>query len=213
MKILKKSISIILSAAIFIGAGFAAGYFYASKAAEAEIVEQTGKDLKLPFITERRTVTKEEIKSELIAIKEISSYESKYDVVKAVDEARYILDFAVPGTKNTIEIKCSGIVKVGYNFDDIKIKVDNESYNIYIALPEPKINDNYIIMDTVQCTENNSILNPINFEQYKVLLTELEDMGLKDAESKGIYKDAENNMRKLIENTLSKFDGFEIIFM
>lgn len=213
MKNFKKSIVIILSVAILIGLGFTAGYFYASKSPESTVVRQNGTDLKLPFEAERRTVTKEEIRSELIAIEEISIYESKYDVVKAVDESRYVLDFAVPGTKNSIEIKCSGMVKVGYNFDDIDIKVDNESYNIYIALPDPKVNDNYIIMDTVQCVENNSILNPINFEQYKVLITELEAMGLKDAESKGVYKDAENNMHKLIENTLSKFDGFEIIFM
>ncbi len=213
MKNFKKSIAIILSVAILIGAGFTAGYFYAIKSPESTVVRQNGTDLKLPFETERRTITKEEIKSELIPIEEISSYESKYDVTKAVDESRYVLDFAVPGTKNSIEIKCSGIVKVGYNFDNIDIKVDNESQKIYIALPAPKVNDNYIIMDTVQCAENNSILNPINFEQYKTLITEIEDEGLKDAESKGVYKDAENNMHKLIENALSKFDGFEIIFM
>ena len=213
MKKFKKSIAIILSALVLMGAVFAAGYFYPGKSPESTEVKQNDTDLKLPFETERRTVTKEEIKSELIAIEEISSYESKYDVVKAVDESRYVLDFAVPGTKNTIEIKCNGIVKVGYNFDDIDIKVDNASQNIYIALPEPKINDNYIIMDTVQCSENNSILNPINFEQYKVLITELEDMGLKDSKSKDVYKDAENNMHNLINNTLSKFEEYTIIYM
>lgn len=70
-----------------------------------------------------------------------------------------------------------------------------------------------MIWDTVKCVENNNFLNPIDFAQYQTLIDEIEEDGLKQSEEKGIYKAAEDNVKKIIVNFLSGFDGFEIIFM
>lgn len=122
-------------------------------------------------------------------------------------------NIAVPGTTNTINLECKGIVKVGYDVEEITIKVDNDSQKIYISLPAPKVLDNYVIWDTVICQEENNILNPIDFEQYQTLIAEIEEDGLALVEADGIYADAEENMMTIIRNFLSGFEDFEIIFL
>ena len=68
------------------------------------------------------------------------------------DTARYWLDnIKIFGTTNSIEIKASGVVKVGYDMSKMVINVDNDSSKIYIKLPEIQLNDNYVIWDTVTC--------------------------------------------------------------
>lgn len=137
-----------------------------------------------------------------------------YTATKSADYTRYFLDnIAVPGTTNTITIECSGVVKVGYEVEDIEIKVDNDSLKIYISLPEAQVFDNYVIWDTVRCPEENNILNPIDFEQYQGIISEIETEGLTLAEADGIYEDAEANMETIICNFLSGFEDYEIVFL
>ena len=122
-------------------------------------------------------------------------------------------DIEILGTTNKITIVCDGIVKVGYDINSIKPEVDNKSKKIYIALPEPKILDNYIKWDTMICKEKNNILNPIDFKQYKDMITEIENKGEKDAIDKGIYKKSNENLKHIITNFLGCFDEYEIVFM
>lgn len=220
-----QSIKPILIFMVVLGVAFGSGYYVRGIANEkkAEVVETSNEtsDLKLPGEEEKRVVTKEEVHSKLIEISEFSTYSGEYDAEKAAEYSRYLFGdekdnkdgIKIPGTTNTVHVTCKGIVKVGYDFNAIVIKVDNESEKIYISLPEAKINDNYVIWDTVSCKETNCILNPIDFGQYKQLISELEELGLKDVESKGIYDSAEQNIKKIISNTLSGFEGFEVIFM
>ena len=117
----------------------------------------------------------------------------------------------VLGSTNSIEITCKGIVKVGYNMADIVVKVDDEK--IYISIPEARLNDNYVIWDSVECNESNSIFNPIEFSQYEEIIAEIEEKGLEDVISQGIYQSAEENLKVLIEAFLSEFDDYEIVYM
>ena len=217
MKKFIKPISIILSIVLVISAAFVGGYFVGIKQMpDAETVDNATdeNDLKLPGEVEKRVVTVEEINSKLKEISEFSTYSSEYEVTKSADYSRYFLDdIPVPGTTNTVTLKCKGIVKVGYDLTEINPVVDPESGIIYIALPEIKVNDNYIIWDTIECVEDNNILNPIDFQQYKQLAVEMEELGLKDAESKGIYKNGESYVQELIINFFGCFDGYEVKFI
>ena len=129
----------------------------------------------------------------------ISSYSGEYTVTYGKDTARYWFDnIKILGTTNSIEIKASGVVKVGYDMSKMVINVDNDSSKIYIKLPEIQLNDNYVIWDTVTCSESNNILNPIEFSQYEEIVDEIERMGLEDVESKGIYDKASENIKNII---------------
>lgn len=216
MKKFKETIFGLIAVVLVAAIGFGGGYWFCSTKAEKDalVVDDNTPDLKLPGEEEKRIVTVDEIETKLVEIGELSTYSGEYSVTREADYSRYFIDeIKIPGTTNTVHIECEGIVKVGYNIDDVNIKVDNDSFKIYIGLPEAAVNDNYVIWDTVKCVEANNFLNPIDFAQYQELIDEIEADGLKQAEEKGIYKAAEDNVKKIIVNFLSGFDGYEIIFM
>ena len=215
-----KAISSTLAVLLTLALVFSAGYFVGSfPDEEAEVVEPINPteekfDLELPAEVEKRIVTVEEVEVVLVEISQFSTYSGEYTTTKSAEYTRYFLDnIAVPGTTNTINLECKGIVKVGYDVEEITIEVDNDSQKIYISLPAPKVLDNYVIWDTVKCQEENNILNPIDFEQYQALIAEIEEDGLALVEADGIYADAEENMMTIIRNFLSGFEDFEIIFL
>ena len=197
----------------FIGAiGFGSGWYVCRlQQPQKEIVSDIDeKDLTMPFETKSETITVSEVKSTLKELSEFSTYECVYTVNHGKDLSRFIGDdFKIPGTTNNVTLTCDGIVKVGYDINDIGVEVTDDT--ILITLPEKAtVNDNYIIWDTVEVSEKNNILNPIAFSQYETLISEIEEMGLEQAESKGIYDKAEENIKKIIEGFLSKFNNYEI---
>ena len=70
-----------------------------------------------------------------------------------------------------------------------------------------------MIWDSVECTESNNPLNPIEFSQYQDLIQEIEDEGLEKVEGKGIYKAAETNLKLIIVNFLAEFDEYMVEFL
>ncbi len=187
---------------------------YQKEKGETTIVEDTESDVKLPTETEKRTVTIDEVEVMLAEIGELSTYSGQYEITREEGSSRYVLEnIKVLGTTNTIHLECEGIVKVGYDLDDIGVNIDNESQTIYISLPKATVKDNYVIWDTVSCVEENSILHPIEFDQYQTLIEEIEAEGLSQAETEGIYADAQSNLENIITNFLSGIDGYTVEFL
>ena len=220
MKKFLKTLGSTILAMIFIVGGFIGGFTYNEhiyqQPAEAfePNIETEELDLQLPGETEKFIITVDEVESQLKDIGEISTYSGEYTITKGKEFFRNVLDdYKIPGTSNSITLTCTGIVKVGYDIDAINIVVDNDSYKIYITLPEPRVNDNYIIWDSVEYTEENNPLNPIEFAQYQSMIDEIEADGLKDVESKGIYEAAEKNIKFIIENFLADIPEYSIVFM
>lgn len=217
MKILKIFGIVVTSVIIGLAAGFVIGYDTAEKTIEpkkvvTEKIVEKPVDLKMPGEVEKRVVTVEEVESKLMEMAELTTYSGEYTETFGKDEIRYLLDdIKMLGTTNSIMITASGIVKVGYDVNEIKIRVDDDK--IYIKLPEAQLNDNYVIWDTVTCSESNNILNPIEFSQYQEILDEIKTKGLADVETQGIYKSAEENVRKIISGFLSEFKDYEIVYM
>lgn len=215
-KAISSTLAVLLTLALVFGAGYFVGSYPDEEAEIVEPINPTEEkfDLELPAEVEKRIVTVEEVEVVLVDISQFSTYSGEYTTTKSTEYTRYFLDnIAVPGTTNTINLECKGIVKVGYDVEEITIEVDNDSQKIYISLPAPKVLDNYVIWDTVKCQEENNILNPIDFEQYQTLIAEIEEDGLALVEADGIYADAEENMMTIIRNFLSGFEDFEIIFL
>lgn len=201
----------LLVLAIMFGAGFFVGRLPQTP---GDPVFNSSMGLTLPGEVEKRVVTREEVETKLMEIGELASYASEYDVTKEAEFKRYFLDdIAIPGTTNRITIVCTGIVQVGFSIPDIVVKVDEVSRKIYLSLPRIQVLDNYIIWDSVKCSEANNILNPIDFSQYQTLIDEIEETGLAKAEADGIYASALENAKHVISGFLGAFDDYEIIFM
>lgn len=202
---------------LLFGITFGFGYVIGQRSSELEAVpvedsQVQAVDLKLPMEQEKRVVTVQDVEAKLVEIGELSTYSGRYTITYGKSEMRYWLeDIPIPGTENDITITCDGIVKVGYNMEDIAVRVEENS--IFVAIPEAELNDNYVILDSVKCAETNSVFNPIEFSQYQDLVTSIEQMGLEKVESEGIYANAEEHLKVLIEAFLSGFTEYEIIYM
>lgn len=212
---LRTAVGYLVILGVLFGAGFLVGRYYGLSgevlgplpSAEEKV------DLTLPQEVEKRVITKEEVEIALVETSQFSTYTGEYTTSKSAEYTRYMFeDMAIPGTTNRIELDCRGIVKVGYQVEDIAIAVDNDRRSITISLPQPTVLDNYIIWDSVRYKEANNILNPIDFEQYQVLIGEIEADGLALVEADGIYEKAEENMKTIIRGFLSAFEEFQIVF-
>lgn len=218
MKKFFRVISGIMACVVLLAIVFGAGLYIGSYEEEdgTAVTEENASDfdLKLPGEVEKRIVTREEVEVKLFALSEFATYMGEYTVSETVEQLRYLFeDVPILGTKNTLAVEASGIVKVGYDVYHITTRIDDESQTIYISLPEPGVLDNHIIWDSVVSVEKNNILNPIDFKQYQDLILELEKLGLEKAEADGIYQRAEEQLKVLIENFLSEFVEYEIVFM
>lgn len=197
--------------------GFVGGYWYHSQKIEDKadvVVDDTTPDVKLLGEKEKSIVTLDEVRTKLVAIGELSTYSGQYTVKKGRDFFRNVLDdIRIPWTTNNVTIECEGIVKVGYDVNEIGVDIDDKSYTIYISLPEATVNDNYVIWDSVICKEDNNPFNPIDFEEYKLLIEEIEEEGLSQSEEQEIYKAAEENIKNIIVNFLSGMDDYQVKFL
>ena len=197
--------------------GFVGGYWYHSQKIEDKadvVVDDTTPDVKLPGEKEKSIVTLDEVRTKLVAIGELSTYSGQYTVKKGRDFFRNVLDdIRIPWTTNNVTIECEGIVKVGYDVNEIGVDINDKSYTIYISLPEATVNDNYVIWDSVICKEDNNPFNPIDFEEYKLLIEEIEEEGLSQSEEQEIYKAAEENIKNIIVNFLSGMDDYQVKFL
>lgn len=206
-------VAVVIVFALVFGIGFLVGL--GTGETEKNVVKNDSDkpyDVKLPGETEKRIITVKDVESKLAEMQELSTYSGEYTISLGKEEMRYFLDdIQVPGTTNFIEITCSGVVKVGYDMSEILVKVDDDK--IYISIPEAKLNDNYVIWDSVEYKEENNILNPIEFSQYQEIVSEIEILGLEDVKSRGIYNSAEASLKKVIEAFLSEFSDYEIVYL
>lgn len=203
-------IIIIVAAVVALIVIFVAGYKFGQKMAPEKEVYVPVETEKV-ILPEKRVVSVEEVEAKIDEMAEFTTYSSTYTVALSEETAKYFKnDKKVPFTTNKIDITASGIVKVGYDLDDIGIEIDEDT--IYISIPEAKLNDNYVIWDTVQCIEDNNIFNQIEFSQYYDMLDEIKEKGLVEAESKGIYDKAEKNLKKIMKGFLSEFNDYKVEF-
>lgn len=209
---LKDGICCLLIVGVIFGTGYYVGHRNHEPAVPVVEPDTTSFDLALPGEVEKRVVTVEEVESRLIEIGELSTYSGTYTITFGKDETRYWLeDIPIPGTTNGLTLTCDGIVKVGYSMNDLSVKVEDDK--IFISIPAAELHDNYVIWDSILCTERNNILNPIEFSQYQDLIDTIEQMGLEDVKAKGIYQFAEENLKVLIEAFLAEFADYTIVYM
>ena len=57
------------------------------------------------------------------------------------------------------------------------------------------------------------MLNPIDFEQYQTLISEIESEGLEEVQKKSFFDTVESNAKKLIGNFLGCFADYTVEFI
>ncbi len=152
------------------------------------------------------------VEEKLSQIGELATSAFEYSGEKTIENTRQMMGVNIPGTTNRVKLVYNGVIKVGYDISEIDYSVDQESKLIMIDLPMPKVLDNYIKLDGLKCTDNNNILNPIGSEDIIGYFTDIEAEELKKAVEKGIYGQAEEKLRLIIENYMAAFPEYTVVF-
>lgn len=189
-------------------------YVVAAKEAEAAVkIEEL--EAKLAAALEEKEeiiVTNVIIEEKLEQIGELATSEFTYSGEKHVSDTRKWLGVNLPLTTNSVDMIYAGVIKVGYDIDEIVYSVNNDKKLICITIPTAKVLDNYIILDDSICTDKNNILHPIRADEVTRFFEEVEAEELERAEAEGIYTQAQNKLESIIENMFAGFSDYEVIF-
>jgi len=153
-------------------------------------------------------VSKEEVESKLSEIGDLTTYIMDYHVS---EEFEMPSSYWFMGSSSNLDIECDGIVKVGYDIDDIKVEVLEDA--IVFSIPKAEVLDNYVILDSVNFEFNQSMLSLMEGDNYQNMVTEVESAGLKQVEDAGIYSEAEKRLENIIRNYMGGFTDYEVRFM
>ena len=162
--------------------------------------------------TEHVEIQRVQIEEKLDLISELATSSFEYTNQKTISNTRQLLGFDIPGTTNSVELIYSGIIKVGYDVSEIECVADEDNLQLIFTLPEAQVLDNYIILDTMQCNDRNNIFNPIGSDKIAQYFAEIQAEELEAAEAKGIYDEAEDQLKSIITNYFAVFSDYEVVF-
>lgn len=153
-------------------------------------------------------VTVYDVKHQMSPIGEMATYEYTYEGHEKIEDSIAVSDsWNIPFTEHTIDIEYSGVIKAGYEMDDMDLSVDTERKVINVVLPEVQVLDNYV--DTYSTVDKNNVFNPIESDEAQEYLDGVvEPKELNKAEEEGIYEEAEEHAKELIKDQLSYFEKF-----
>ena len=158
------------------------------------------------------SLSDETVKERLGELGDLVTSQFDYENTREIRSSKQLGSWNIPGTTHTIRLRYTGHIKAGYTVADIDISVDNENNIILVTLPEVKITDNYIDMDTLSYAEQNNIFNPISGTEITGELEKVKTEELDSAINQGLYQTAEGSARKAISNLLSEFSDFTVKF-
>lgn len=169
-----------------------------------------------------KPITVVDVRHTLRNIDEVATIEDTYsghiDVDDGVGDSRYLLNtnLIIPGTKNGLGMKhFEGTVKAGYDINEI---IDNTSVNqsentIIVKLPAAEILSNELDETKTVYSEEDNILHHLKGEYYTELETVAKSQGLEQSiKDHALYAKAESNIKNVITDSLSIFDGYTVKF-
>ena len=206
---------ILLLFALGFGAGVGGCLWHQAKSQRAAAILQPQADLlQLPGETEKFIVTLDEIEVALQELQELATYSGTYQASRSEDVWRCLDDWGLPLTRNTVAVKCEGVVKVGYDVNLIAAEIDEQSETVYLRLPPVSVLDNYVIVDTVDASSSvNNLLHPLSFDQYREVIVSVEEEGLAKVTEKGLFEHAEESFRRLVTASLAGVTDYRIVFL
>lgn len=137
--------------------------------------------------------------------------------VNSPEDARKIFNtFNIPFTENTIIYSYNVIIKAGFDFGDIKYKVDEDNKKISVELPEAKILSSEIDHDSLEVyLEDESLFNNFTMEERndedKKMVAEAKESSIEN----GLLENARANAEVIIKGFFSNqynMEEYEIEF-
>ena len=119
--------------------------------------------------------------------------------VNVTEASQNLWGIEIPFTQSKIIYSYNVEVKAGLNFEDITWSVDETNSIIRVNLPEIRILDSSIILDSFQLYhEDESIFRPITLEENNEALKQLELKAENTAVSNGLLENARLNAETIL---------------
>lgn len=159
-----------------------------------------------PLLGSKQSLSVDTIKSGLADIAQLATEEYLYTSVETFQDQKTFKDFNIPLTKKSFIIKCSGVIKAGVDFGNIKVDVDEESKTISVSIPGAKIISNEINNGSYEMLdEHNNLFNPITPVDANAAEQTIKEKAETDAISAGLLTKAEDNAKKVIAAFMNQY--------
>lgn len=155
-------------------------------------------------------VTNTVVQRKLSALGELATYSYSYsgDITYTADKDWFIFNSL---TESTVYIEYEGEIKAGIDVAGIDVYVDQDEQVIYITLPRPIVISNNIT--STEYSEDISVFGEVSGDTSDALLDEAREDELDEAIDCGLMDYATINAQEAIEDLLSIYDDYEVVFV
>ncbi len=149
-------------------------------------------------------ITNETIGVQIKEIKEMSTIQYKYKELASREDWNTLFNIKLPFTKSSFILTYTGVLKLGIDFAETKIEVDEGSKTIKVTLPESKVLSNEIDMKSIKVyDETNSIFNPVKIDDYAQFTQSGKENAEADARESGVFEQSKEVAKKIITELLN----------
>ena len=149
-------------------------------------------------------ITNETIGVQIKEIKEMSNIKYKYKQLASREDWNTLFNIKLPFTKSSFILTYTGVLKLGIDFAETKIEVDEGSKTIKVTLPESKVLSNEIDMKSIKVyDETNSIFNPVKIDDYTQFTQGGKENAEADARESGAFEQSKEVAKKIITELLN----------
>ena len=137
-------------------------------------------------------------------IGELATQVGYYTNVQVISNSREVFGLTVPFTQSNYIYSYDGVIKVGFDFEQIEVVTDDTLKTVTVRLPEPIVISNDIDEDSLQVyNESKNVFTPLKLSQINASQSTMKEEALQTAINNGIFETARNNAELLIGSFLS----------
>lgn len=150
-------------------------------------------------------------------IGELATQVGYYTNVQVIRDDQKLWGWDVPFTETECVFSFDGIIKVGYDFENICMVIDDEQKTIEINMPEPHIISNEIDTESMKIyDEDKNMFTPLTLDDFGSKLEQMREEARYDAVENGLFDNARTNAETLIKGFVAgvyDLSEYEVVFI
>ena len=149
-------------------------------------------------------VTSRTVRLGLKDMGELATQAGYFTNVQVLEDSKQLFGHNVPLTKSKYIFSYDGIIKAGFDFQELEMQVNEITRTIHVTLPEAKILNCEIDENSLQIYDaTQSIFTPLSITDINESMIELKETVKTDAVNNGILENARENAKLLIRGFLA----------
>lgn len=149
-------------------------------------------------------VTSRTVRLGLKDMGELATQSGYFTNVQVLEDSKQLFGHNVPLTKSKYIFSYDGIIKAGFDFQELEMQVNEITRTIHVTLPEAKILNCEIDENSLQIYDaTQSIFTPLSITDINESMIELKETVKTDAVNNGILENARENAKLLIRGFLA----------